>query len=134
MSRSGYSNDCDDYDDYDDWALIRWRGAVASAIRGKRGQAFLREMLLSLDKLPEKRLITEELYQDEEVCAIGSVGLHRNIDMSKIDPYDRESIANTFGISMSMAAEIMDINDSWGRETSEERWARVRKWVESNIT
>lgn len=32
MSRCGYS------DDYDQWALIRWRGAVESAIRGKRGQ------------------------------------------------------------------------------------------------
>jgi hypothetical protein len=37
MSRSGYS------DDLENWSLIRWRGAVASAIRGRRGQAFLRE-------------------------------------------------------------------------------------------
>jgi len=39
MSRSGYSDDCDV------WALIRWRGAVKSAIRGARGQAMLRELI-----------------------------------------------------------------------------------------
>ncbi len=39
MSRSGYD------DNYDDEALCNlWRGAVERAIKGKRGQAFLREM------------------------------------------------------------------------------------------
>ena len=55
MSRSGYSEDCDG------WALVRWRGAVKSAIRGQRGQAFLRELLAALDAIPDKRLIAEEL-------------------------------------------------------------------------
>ena len=40
MSRSGYSEDVDD-----NWDHIRWRGQVASAIKGKRGQRMLREML-----------------------------------------------------------------------------------------
>lgn len=44
--------------------MIRWRGAVASAIRGKRGQAFLREMLAALDAMPEKRLIAGSLVFD----------------------------------------------------------------------
>lgn len=56
MSRSGYSEDCDN-----DWSLIRWRGAVKSAIRGKRGQALLKEMLEALDAMPVKRLIRGEL-------------------------------------------------------------------------
>lgn len=59
MSRSGYTEDCDD-----NWQLIRWRGAVASAIRGKRGQAFLRELLAALDAMPEKRLIADALVFD----------------------------------------------------------------------
>jgi hypothetical protein len=45
MSRSGYS------DDLDPLALGRWRGRVASAMRGKRGQAFLREMLAAMDAM-----------------------------------------------------------------------------------
>ena len=59
MSRSGY----DDYDGCEnpEWALIRWRGAVHSALCGKRGQAFLREMALALDEMGEKRLIADEL-------------------------------------------------------------------------
>ena len=35
MSRSGYS------DGLDEWAMIRWRGAVKSAIRGARGRAII---------------------------------------------------------------------------------------------
>src|ERR1700675_4829762 len=103
MSRSGYTDEMDDQ-----WALICWRGAVASAIRGKRGQAFLREMLTALDAMPEKQLIYEELeiqksmshwgiHDTGEVCALGSVGKARGIDMSELDPYDRETVARTFG-------------------------------------
>lgn len=59
MSRSGYTDDTEDQ-----WSLIRYRGAVASAIRGARGQAFLREMLTALDAMPEKRLISGALVFD----------------------------------------------------------------------
>ena len=45
MSRSGYS------DDDEDGRLAMWRGAVQSAIRGKRGQAALRELLTALDAM-----------------------------------------------------------------------------------
>lgn len=59
MSRSGYVDDMGDQ-----WAMIRYRGAVSSAIRGRRGQAFLREMLAALDAMPEKRLISGALVFD----------------------------------------------------------------------
>jgi len=59
MSRSGYTEDNDDQ-----WALIRWRGAVKSAMRGKRGQAFLRELLAALDAMSVKRLIANDLVFD----------------------------------------------------------------------
>ena len=59
MSRSGYVDGDDDQ-----WASIRYRGAVKSAIRGRRGQAFLREMLAALDAMPEKRLIAGDLVFD----------------------------------------------------------------------
>lgn len=132
MSRSGYS---DDYDN--EWSLIRWRGAVKSAIRGRRGQAFLKEMLLALDAMPNKRLIEGDLETDGEVCSLGSVGVKRGIDMSKIDIYDRSAVANTFGISQALAAEIMYVNDEevgyWSKEKSEARWQRVREWVVRKI-
>jgi hypothetical protein len=137
MSRSNYTDECES----DGWALIRWRGAVASAIHGKRGQAFLREMLAALDALPEKILIAESLIEDGAVCAMGSVGAARGIDMTKLDPEDPDQIAAAFGIAAAMAREIEYVNDECGRrwddnhgnltrdETPAERFVRVREWV-----
>ena len=125
MSRSGY------YDSCDGWDLIRWRGAVASAIRGKRGQAFLREMIAALDAMPEKRLIVDALETETgDVCAIGAVGKARGIDMAGVDPEDREAVAKLFGIAEAMAAEIVYENDEWGGHNSpENRWQRMRAWA-----
>lgn len=127
MSRSGY------YDDGSDgaWSLIRWRGAVASAIRGKRGQAFLHEMIAALDALPQPRLIVGELEQAGEVCAIGSVGRQRGLNMADIDIEDREQLAEAFGIATAMAAEIMYENDEacFRPETPEQRFQRMRAWA-----
>jgi hypothetical protein len=130
MSRSGYSDDCDN------WDLIRWRGAVASAIRGKRGQSFLKEMLTALDALPEKRLIAEELEKDGEVCALGVIGRARGIDMSQLDPEDYGAVSIAFGIPRALAQEIMFVNDDylwWKEATPEKRFATVRKWVEKKL-
>jgi len=128
MNRSGYS------DDFDEWSLIRWRGAVASAFKGKRGQAFLRELLAALDALPEKRLIAEDLMNEQgEVCAIGAVCKARGIDTTLIDPYCRETVAAAVGIAPAMAAEISYENDEWGDVTPTGRYARMHKWIESEI-
>jgi len=130
MSRSGYYEEIDDQ-----WAHIRYRGAVKSAIRGKRGQAFLREMLAALDALPEKKLITDDLQAEGQVCAIGSVGLARNIDMSAIDAHDAPQVADAFGINEKLAREIVYENDeAWYiSETPEQRFQRMRNWVLSQI-
>lgn len=131
MSRSGYS---DAYDRDDQWDLIRWRGAVASAIRGKRGQAFLREMLTALDALESRRLIAGELEKAGEVCAIGAVGRKRGLDMSKLDPEDRESVAGAFGIAPALAAEIVFENDEGCPHNSPgNRFLRMRDWVKSQL-
>jgi len=60
MSRSGlYEDDGDD-----PLAFGRWRAQVKSATRGKRGQAFLRDLLAALDSMPSKRLIAGNLEFD----------------------------------------------------------------------
>ena len=128
MSRSGYSYDLDS------WALIRWRGAVASAVRGKRGQSLLTEMLAALDAMPEKKLITEELIQDGDVCALGALGLARGLDMAKVDPEQYDQVAALFGVAEPLVREIESINDdSYHGETPNGRWTRVRKWVAGQI-
>lgn len=128
MSRSGYSEDIDDQ-----WSFIRWRGAVGSAIRGKRGQAFLREMLEALDAMPDKRLIAHELRWGGEVCAIGSVGAKRGIELEALDPEDYDAIAGVFGIAPALVQEIEYMNDDgiWG--APERRWRFIRDWVASLI-
>jgi hypothetical protein len=130
MSRSGYSDDGDD-----PWASIRWRGAVASAIRGARGQAFLREMLTAMDALPEHKLIANELItKDGEVCAIGSVGKSRGMPMGHLDPEYSEQIAAAFGISAALAREIMFMNDDcFENRTPEMRFYSMRRWIEGNL-
>lgn len=134
MSRSGY------YDDGDSVAM--WRGQVASAIRGKRGQAFLVELVEALDALPEKKLITDALEAGGAVCAIGSVGLKRGVDMAPLDPEDPETLSRVFGIAHQLVQEIEYENDErqWRyeegksrKETAEERWQRMRDWALSHI-
>ena len=143
MSRSGYRIDCDD-----PLAIGRWRAQVKSAIRGKRGQAFLRELAAAMDAMPVKELIAEELINEEgECCTIGVVCKARGIDVSKVDPEDWKTVGDVVGIAGALAAEIEYENDEcgyrysktpdgksvWGQETPAERWQRMRKWVESKL-
>jgi hypothetical protein len=130
MSRSGYTDDGDDQ-----WQLIRWRGAVASALRGRRGQAFLNEMLAAMDALPEKKLVVDEIETaDGAVCAIGAVGRARGVDMKGIDPHDPPQVAGAFGIASALAQEIVYMNDEWfSRKTPGERFALMRTWIKDEI-
>jgi len=130
MSRSDYSDDVD----YQ-WAYICWRGAVAKAISGKRGQAFLKEMLQALDAMPEHRLIDGALIDKGNVCAIGAVGKSRSVEMSGLDPEDVYTIAETFGVSQALVREIYFMNDEGAvyNETPEQRYQRMRRWVSSLI-
>ena len=136
MSRSGYSDDIDD-----PLQLGRWRAAANSAMRGRRGQAFLKEMAAAMDALPAKRLIAEDLVMDTglpfhrgDVCALGAVGKARGLDMSELDPHEQETVASAFGIAHAMACEIVWHNDEWSRrETPEQRFERMRKWIGAQI-
>jgi hypothetical protein len=138
MSRSGYSEGLSNQE------LNMWRGAVRSAIAGKRGQAFLREMADALDAMPVKELITDELVTpDGEVCAIGSVAVARQMDTSSVDFDDPWDVGSKFGIARALAAEIVYENDECGdtkyvngrdvAETPAGRWTRMRKWVASQL-
>jgi hypothetical protein len=136
MSRSDYS---EDYDEEFPNALAFYRSAVDHAISGKRGQSFLRELGDALDAMPEKRLIANDLHYEGAVCAIGSVGVRRGIDMSKLNPEDAVSVGKVFGIAECMAREIVFENDEglgyWKTEseTPEMRWERMRAWVHRNL-
>lgn len=143
MSRSGYSEDCDEH-----WQFAMWRGTVTRAINGKRGQAFLKEMLAAMDALPVKRLAAHELeapdlipcshwglFETTSVCAIGAVGKARGVDMTDLDPEDSDTVSGKLNISRALACEVVFMNDEAGsyKETPEARFERVRAWVQSQI-
>lgn len=128
MSRSGYT------EDYEHAQL--WSHNVERTIGSKRGQQFLRDLRVALDALPEpKRLIAHELKAaTDEVCAMGSVGLLRGLDMGNVDDSEPQAVGDLFGISSMMAREIAYINDEAGwRETPEARYERVSRWVNENL-
>lgn len=139
MSRSGYSDDygCDDN------SLYLYRGAVESALRGKRGQAFLLELLAAFDAMPEKKLAAKSLkYEDGAVCSLGAVAIRRGFDPEKIQQLDAQFedenqayVAKEFGIAECMVREIVYMNDegTYREETPEHRFNRMRAWIVSNV-
>jgi hypothetical protein len=128
MGRHGYSDDCDDQ-----WANIRWRGQVASAIRGKRGQAFLKELVQALEAMPEKKLIPHELIEDGQVCTLGAVGLARGADLKDVDPYDHKLLGDMFNVAHQLIQEIEWENDENGGPTPEARWQHMHAWATRQV-
>lgn len=127
VSRSGYTDEWNE----DAW---RWRGVVASAARGKRGQVFFRDLVAALDAMPVKRLEAGELEtNDGDVCALGALGKAKGVDVTAIDTEDYATLGKTFDIAEQLAQETMYMNDECGPETPEQRWARVRKWAAEQI-
>lgn len=141
MSRSGY--DCCVEND---WSLIRYRGQVASATRGKRGQALLRAALEALDALEDKRLAQGNMTEvDGCRCMLGVVAATRGQDeeAARLDAlYDIEDdvgyiaeASSLFDIAEPLVREIVFENDECGPlgEAPERRFTRMRKWLMDNI-
>jgi len=133
MSRSGYSDDCEN--------VALWRGAVRRATIGYRGQHLLKKLRAALDAMPTKRLITNAIRnEDGEVCALGALDPNApayNTDIEfEWDDWHARDLAKHFGIAHALAAEIVYMNDEAWRakdETPEQRWTRMRAWVEAQI-
>lgn len=138
MSRSGYSDDLD----YRELAL--YRGQVASAIRGKRGQKMLRDLIAALEAMPVKELASYTLVQDGECCAIGALALHRGIDVSDLqqascyeDEYCDEAaepLARRLDVAHQLVREVIHYNDEMLEDvTPAERHRRVLGWAKRKL-
>ena len=136
MTRSGYT---DDWDSESIGRLNLYRGAVERAVKGKRGQELLRDLVEALDSLPEKRLITSELEDGlGSYCALGAVAHHRGVDVSDLDPYDDiDVLAKRLDVAESMVREVVHLNDEvvWdiGAEAQSKRWHYMRRWAEREV-
>lgn len=123
MSRSGYSDDSDDV-----LGAGRWRGRVASAIRGKRGQALLRELLAALDAMPDKKLAAGSLATAEgEFCTLGTVAAKHGIDAHRMpedywDENEWATIAQALNVSPVLVREIVYMNDEY--VSDDQTWVR----------
>lgn len=139
MGRSGYTDDCDD----SDIPLQLYRQAVHRATTGYRGQHLLRRLRDALDAMPNKRLISGAI-QDKngDVCALGALdptapSFNEDDEYGDYDEHARK-LAKHFGVAPALAAEIVYMNDEWCSwrakdETPEQRWKRMRAWVEEQI-
>lgn len=113
-----------------------WRGAVASALSGKRGQELLREVAKELDAMPTKELGKDALRDESGAyCTLGVVGAARGMDLGSLDPEDYDAVASAFGVSRAFVQEIVYMNDegTYRAETPTDRWRRMRNWIESCI-
>lgn len=134
MSRSGYSDDSDE-------GYGLWRGAVLSAMRGKRGQALLRALADALDAMPDKRLGRSAFVDRNNcLCTLGALAAAKGMDLDALDDAadygDHQAIGDQFDIAVPLAQEIMWLNDEAGhyQETPEQRWQRMRAWVGEHIS
>ena len=137
MGRSGYSDDCDNIELY--------RAAVHRAMDGRRGQKALRNLLVALDAMSIKELGSGTFQRATCPCSLGVLARHLNLDVDDLEPtehgpddygeVDRDTVGQRFDIAPSMAAEVMFMNDeaSYGVESPEERWTRMRGWVVNNL-
>lgn len=138
MSRSGY------VDDYGP-ELNLYRGSVERSIRGRRGQKALRDLAQALDDMSVKELHAN-VFGDENgcMCTLGVLFQSRGIDPKTIPVThcpdygpgcDRDAVAKSLDVAKCFAAEVMYLNDEhWHhKETSHERWIRMRAWVAANL-
>lgn len=134
MGRAEYSEDCDGSE------VFLYRRSVETALRGRRGQRLVRDLIAGLEAMEDRRLITEDLVDDEGcVCALGAVARIRNIDDTLLKVLNDQSpslVARVLDIAESLAREVMFENDDdFGIhiETPEQRWERVYAWAQAHL-
>lgn len=114
MSRSGYR---DDYGDDYPGQLELYRANVARSIRGKAGQARLRELREALLALPEKRL-ADDLFAPAtgEACALGVWAKRHMPDAEAVQKFDGDDddtarLLKPFGWPNLVVRDLVYIND-----------------------
>lgn len=150
MSRSSYS---DDFGDEYPGQLELYRANVKRSMRGRAGQARLRELRDALLALPVKELhdgiFVAGTREQPQVCALGAWALHQ----AGGDPFaagamlgragaDADDLDTAKALSSYSWPELVvrdtiwqNDRDSYFRpETPAERYTRVLAWVEAHIS
>jgi len=143
-------------EDFNNQSLL-WEANQERCIRGRKGQAALRELEAALLALPEKRLITDELENARgDVCAIGALvrfkgkenpmigdsfgGAEDNLTINA-DEIERATIdlAQELGVPRLVALAVVRENDEDhyyypATITPEQRYERMLKWVQQALS
>ena len=126
MSRIDYSDDEEDYAGQ----YNLWQGNCNRSIRGKSGQAALRELEAALLALPNKRLIRNAVACNGDVCAVGAYvllkraqkagstleGMQRVLEVEMGPEEDQEDIETDelgveYGMPKLVAWSLVALND-----------------------
>lgn len=145
MSRSGYI----EYEGDDPRGQALFRGRVANAIRGRRGQSLLSDLAAALEAMPDKSLLRGGLSHEGEHCSIGLALRCRGHAPSAFMPsqpigdedhaYEAQEynadIADVLDVAEVLVQEIEWENDEGGAysETPEQRHARMLRWAKHNL-
>ncbi len=151
------------YSDEEDYPgqYALWDANCRRSLKGRKGQAELRELEAALLALPAKQLIKDTLDDDDGgVCAIACYAKYKGLDLKK---FDREDESDEVGIAAGMpplvAWTVVELNDiimdvvwevadgplnRWDATykggiplvrdmTPEERYERVLVWVRGQL-
>jgi hypothetical protein len=145
-----------EYDDYDSTITQEmWQHNVDLALRGRKGQKALRELLLALDAVPGHRLIRDYLVNPEqgEACAVGAWLAYKRIASGQTTDWNDtlralyQQYGETEGwetgdigrrelrVTGTLAQHIAYRNDDYYRSatTPEQLWQATYDWVRSQI-
>ncbi len=116
-------------------------GALKVAIRGKRGQKLMLDIVRALDALPKKELGSDVFEDSCAVCTLGAVAKYRGQTLRDHNPMvyegeaeeaDAKAVSERMDIAPSLAREVMYENDiPWGSDA--ERWESMRNWAISRM-
>lgn len=145
-------------DDGDETGLTpeMWWHNIDLAIKGKRGQKALRELLQALEAVPGHVLVRDYLADDERgvACAVGAYAAYKRIATGKAnswgealhalrqqygyepDGYEMGVIGKAeTGMTTTLAQHLAYQNDEghWRAKTPEELWQVTYDWVKSQL-
>lgn len=134
MGRSGYVEDWD----CDSNFIFLTDSILERSCKGKRGREFLETVAREMDAMPKKVLIAGELIDEAgDCCTMGVACKARSLDVTKIDYTNADDVAKALNIAPTLAREVAFQNDDdfnyKSSETPEQRWVRMRKWVDEKL-
>lgn len=120
----------------------RWDHNLHQTIRGKKGQALLRDLERALVEMPEKRLIADDLVSETgECCTVGALCAYRKSKAEGLSfrqaalalpNIDTQELGEREGLSSPLAWFLVYQNDDsyeFGRLSPEDRYTQVLAWV-----